>query len=778
MNEPNHDSTPPDDPGAIDTPAAAARVFGGLHDSGEGSGEEGGEFGGARPPRIDGYEIVERVGEGGQGRIWIARAADDSSGARIGIKVLRYSTRGFPRRYWQELEALSNLRIEGLARMIASGISDGLPWIAFEFVEGDDFTTFGLRASQREIVAAVASLADTLAEIHAAGFVHRDVKPGNVIVRARDGAPVLIDFGLACRIADQEARPVGAGTPEYMSPEQARGEACSPASDQWSLAATAMVALTGEAPHRVAATAAEQLELARSAMPRRIGEVAPTLPTALAEAIDRALQRDPAERFADCRAFAAALRGAPRSSGRIRPLATAVGVGVVASAALLWWMWRPPGLRTLAVGDYPKMQLGASVRVIGDLDADGLPEVLVGAPLAPGRIGSSWRSEAGELHIYNGRAIAGREKPAPHVLIGPREGGQIGITLVAPGDLDGDGVADFGASMRASPYTHDSVLLAKGTPALAAPGRTDLASHPAVEIAIDANQGPIHDFEGADLDGDGCSDAVIGESALGVDREGCVKIVYGSREFFERREPRVVHWLSEGQRGLGASGAVARDAMGKARFLIVGAPLGSSSSGDRGEVVVFSPSLRPLCTLVGGRADEWFGIAVDGEVCGDGQDAFLRIAIGACGIARAEDDSGQAYLVEIPITRFDVADWKDPIDVDGGSGVPFVRARKGESVTRPTGHGELLGLRVALLPNGWAVSAPRADSPDADTGRVDVVERGRTTTLRGLTRGEQLGYGLDLWRGDGQTVLLLGAPEAGSGAMGSSGAVRMHAIER
>lgn len=766
MNEPNHDPIPPE----IDTPAAAARVFGELLAPDRDDA--------ATPPRIDGYEIVGRAGEGGQGTIWIARAAGDSSGARVGIKVLRYSTRGFPRRYWQELEALSSLRIERLARMIASGISDGLPWIAFEFVEGDDFTTFEMRASQREIVEAVASLAETLAEIHDAGFVHRDVKPSNVIVRSRDGAPVLIDFGLACRIADQEPRPAGAGTPEYMSPEQALGEACSPASDQWSLAATAMVALTGEAPHRVAATSTEQLELARSATARRAIEIDPTLPPALAKAIDRALRRDPAERFPDCRAFAAALRGTPRSSGRMRPLATVTGIGMLATVAAIWWIAKPPELRTLAVGDYPKMQLGASVCVLGDLDADGLPEVLASAPLAPGRIGSPWRSEAGELHIYNGRSIAGREEPAPHVLIGPREGGQIGITLVTTGDLDGDGVADFGATLRHSPYTHDSVLLVKGSAALAAPGRTDLATHPVREIEVDANQGPIHDYDGADLDGDGCSDAVIGESASGPDREGCVKIVYGSRDFFTAGEARVVHWLSEGQRGLGASSAVARDATGKPRYLVVGAPLGTGANGDRGEVVVFSPSLRPLCTLVGGRADEWFGIAVDGEVCGEGSDAFLRIAIGACGIARTEDDSGQAYLVEIPIARFEAVGWKDPIDVDGASGVPFVRARRGESVSLPTGHGELLGVRTVLIPGGWAVSAPHAESPDADSGRVEIITRGRTTNLRGVARGEQLGYGLDLWRGDGQTVLLLGAPEAGTGAMGSSGAVRMHAIAR
>lgn len=766
MNEPNHDPTPSE----IDTPAAAARVFGELLDSGRDDD--------ATPPRIDGYEIIGRAGEGGQGTIWIARADGDSSGARVGIKVLRFSARGFPRRYWQELEALSSLRIERLARMIASGISDGLPWIAFEFVEGDDFTTFELRASQREVVGAVASLAETLAEIHDAGFVHRDVKPGNVIVRSRDGAPILIDFGLACRISDQEPRPAGAGTPEFMSPEQAHGETCSPASDQWSLAATAMVALTGEAPHRVAATAAEQLELARSATPRRAVEIAPSLPPALVKAIDRALRRDPAERFPDCRAFAAALRGAQGSSGRMRPLATAVGVGLVAAATLLWWMWGPPELRTLGVGDYPTMQFGASVRVIGDLDADGLPEVLVGAPLAPGRIGSLWRPEAGELHVYNGRAVAGREALAPHVLIGPREGGRTGITLVTPGDLDGDGLTDFGATLCHSPYTHDSVLLVKGSAAFAAPGRTDLATHPVLEIEVDANQGPIHDYDGADLDGDGCSDAVIGESAAGPDREGFVKIVYGSRDFFTAGEARVLHWISEGQRGLGASSAIARDATGTPRYLIVGAPLGTSANGDRGEVIVFSPSLRPLCTLVGGRADEWFGIAIGGEVRGDGEGAFLRIAIGACGIARAEDDSGQAYLVEIPVARFEAADWSDPIDVDGESGVPYLRARRGDPIKLPTGHGELLGLRVALLPDGWAVAAPRADAPEADAGRIEFTVRGQTTTLRGVGRGEQLGHGLDIWRGDGKTVLLLGAPEAGTGSMGSSGAVRMHVIAR
>jgi len=105
------------------------------------------------PPQIDGYRIIGRAGAGGQGTTWIAETLKPSApGAKVAIKVLRYSARGFPRQYWTELEALANLRLPCLPRVVDSGIAGGHPWIATEYIDGIDLVEFERGRSREAIV--------------------------------------------------------------------------------------------------------------------------------------------------------------------------------------------------------------------------------------------------------------------------------------------------------------------------------------------------------------------------------------------------------------------------------------------------------------------------------------------------------------------------------------------------------------------------------------------------------------------------------------------------
>lgn len=784
MNSPDPSTPAP----KIDTEAAASRLFAVLTADGSTASNE-------PPAAIAGYRLDAQTGAGGQGATWVGDKLDAEGRAimRVAVKFMRYSASGFPRQYWSELETLAAMRLDCLARIVDSGIANGHPWIAFEYIDGLDLAEFEGKATADEIVETIARSAEALARVHDAGFVHRDIKPTNIIMRASDRAPILIDFGLACPSGSPALPGAIVGTPEFMSPEQASGERASAAGDQWSLAATALLMLTGEPPHPVLASSAEQFECARKQVARRANEIAPALPAPLAAVLDRALARDPKQRFADCRAFARALRDAQRGvmpprARRPRVLQAvtlaAVALSAAAGAAIYWSRPKEIPARLLLAGDYPDIALGASLAVLGDFDADGLDEVAVGAPFSPGRGHQPWIELGGEIFIVNGRDIAAfarGESPviSPHIVSGHRTHAQIGKSVSAAGDMDGDALPEFSvvhSATGADGNEFAGVTIVRGDKRFASPGRTDLSNHPTREIALAMRKGPFSSVAASDCDSDGLRDLVCGAVHSDDARHGQLVVAHGAHNFFTGELRTSTVESPDHLAGLGCA-VVSAEGAGR-RFIIASAPIGRHELGMRGSVAVYDagvlcmPGARPLRIITGGRENEWFGFALSAEI----HDGALVLAIGAPGIARYTDDSGRACLLSIPLGELDGRELA--LDVDQPEGERFVQSRALGVPSARVGSGELAGHAVALVNDSWAVASPRASMHGARPGVIRIGEVRISATPSAGVDGDEFGWAVARWKSLDSTVLLIGAPRSTRSDFSRSGAVWASVITR
>ena len=205
------------------------------------------------PPYVGGYRLLGRLGSGGMGVVYLARS---TGGALAALKVIRAeyaADHGFRARFRREAEAAEGLTGRWLVPVVAADPGAGEPWLATAFVPGPSLAeavTLHGPLPVRTVRALGARLAEALTEVHAAGLVHRDVKPGNVLL-ALDG-PRLIDFGIARTggATALTASDVVIGSPGYLSPEQARAGAgpVGPPSDVFSLGCVLAYAATGRRP--------------------------------------------------------------------------------------------------------------------------------------------------------------------------------------------------------------------------------------------------------------------------------------------------------------------------------------------------------------------------------------------------------------------------------------------------------------------------------------------------------------------------------------------------
>ncbi|QDV09233.1 Serine/threonine-protein kinase PknA [Planctomycetes bacterium Poly30] len=264
------------------------------------------------PTLIDRFRILELLGAGAFSRVY--RALDEISGEQVALKVLhlRSESDEATTRFQREIEVLSSLRHDAIARFVDAGETKddrGLTrWIALELVEGDALREAAKGRDMRWLAKIAAQVARAIQYAHDAGVVHRDLKPSNVMV-TDDGRVKVLDFGIAAlrnRGDRNRLTTTGQvlGTIAYMAPEQVAGHKADTPSDQFSLAAMLFEAATGKLPHGDG----EDGWLGLFSIAAWDGSIDPVLlaklPTDLATILQRALDSDPALRFPSLDAFA------------------------------------------------------------------------------------------------------------------------------------------------------------------------------------------------------------------------------------------------------------------------------------------------------------------------------------------------------------------------------------------------------------------------------------------------------------------------------------------
>ena len=319
-------------------------------------------------PRLlaDRYELQGILASGGMGRVW--RAHDTLLNRPVAVKILRSEYTGnaaFLARFRAEAQHAAALIHPNIASVFDYGELDDagehLAYLVMELVEGESLASRLAGGRQLDVpttLTVLRSTAAALAAAHAAGVVHRDIKPGNVLM-ARDGDVKITDFGIAWSASSVPLTQTGQviGTAHYLSPEQAQGGKATPASDVYALGAVAYECLAGRRPF----DGENSVQIAVMHIRDTPDPLPVQVPAEVRRLVERAMAKDPAERFPD----GAALRDAVDAVTAGRPMTAAgrtdTGTAVMSLADVAMFPRTAPTTR--AVGRPPGSGRRAALRV-------------------------------------------------------------------------------------------------------------------------------------------------------------------------------------------------------------------------------------------------------------------------------------------------------------------------------------------------------------------------------------------------------------------------------
>lgn len=282
--------------------------------------------------RLGNCRLVRKLGEGGMAEVW--EAVDVTLERRVAIKVVKETISSLPEfdaRFRREAKTAAQLEHPNVLQIYGFGVEDGIAYIEMPYLSGGTLGTrldAGPPPPPETVCQWVDDLASALDAAHARGIIHRDIKSANVLFD-QSGRIVLGDFGLAKSMADSSGLTAAGtlmGTPMFLSPEQARGEALTPRSDQFSLGVLAYRMLAGQLPWGPNAAPAVVMMRIVGHDPPPPSTLRPGLSPETDAVFKKVLAKKPSDRFDSCGAFAAALSEAilPKRAAAVSDTPTVV----------------------------------------------------------------------------------------------------------------------------------------------------------------------------------------------------------------------------------------------------------------------------------------------------------------------------------------------------------------------------------------------------------------------------------------------------------------------
>jgi len=260
---------------------------------------------------IGGYQILEQIGEGGMATVF--KAYQPSLDRYVAVKILpRHLSQepGFSKRFNREARAVAKLEHPHILPIYDSGMEEGLSYIVMRYIDAGTLKDLMEQPlSLKQISDLIDQIAAALDQAHEQGYVHRDVKPSNVLLD-RESWALLSDFGLAKMMEGSEhitATGVGVGTPAYMSPEQGRGDKVDHRTDVYSLGVVLYEMMTGQVPYHAETPMAVVFKHIYEPLPLP-RDINPEIPETIERILLKALAKDPEDRYQSAGEMAEALR--------------------------------------------------------------------------------------------------------------------------------------------------------------------------------------------------------------------------------------------------------------------------------------------------------------------------------------------------------------------------------------------------------------------------------------------------------------------------------------